>query len=100
MESIQIARGLINIVEIHEKTAEHVALSIQQYRKKYDKQIGAYLDKDVHDIHSNYMASFRYMAQGLGITTLTRKYKASTSAIKVDRAMRPYQGGSTSSIAV
>ncbi len=92
MESIQIARMLIDIVEIHEKTAEHVALSIQQYRKKYDKKIGAYLDTDVHDIHSNYMASFRYMAQGLGLRKLTKASKKSPNSIRLNRVMQPKQG--------
>lgn len=96
MESIQIARVLINMVEIHEKTAEHVALSIQQYRKKYDKKIGAYLDSDVHDIHSNYMASFRYMAQGLGLTKLTNIKQESTSAVRIGRTMQAYQGSKSS----
>ena len=90
MESIQVARQLINIVEIHETLAEHVVLSIQQYRKKYDSKIGAYLDKDVHDIHSNYMASFRYLAQGIGLSRLTKRDKSVPNSVRLPK--RSYQG--------
>lgn len=71
MDSINIARKFISMVEIHEADAENCVLAIHQYRKKYDARIGAYLDKDVHDIHSNYIASLRYLAQGLGLKRLT-----------------------------
>ncbi len=92
MDSIQVARNFIDICQINEATASHVELSIQQYRKKYDKQIGAYLNTDVHDIHSNYMAALRYLAQGLGISRLTRKAPTQPTSVALPR--RAYQGPS------
>jgi len=44
---------------------ENTLLAIQNYRKKYDKNTGMFLSTDVHDIHSNYAAALRYLAQGL-----------------------------------
>jgi len=90
MDSIQVARNFIDMCEINESTASHVELSIQQYRKKYDKQIGAYLNTDVHDIHSNYMAALRYLGQGLGFTRLTRRPPPRPTSVPLQR--RAYQG--------
>ena len=95
MDSIEVCRNFINMCNINEYTADQVSVSIQQYRKKYDKQLGVYLSVDVHDIHSNYMAALRYLAQGLGISRLTRQVKPLT--ITSNRIKRAYQGASTSS---
>ncbi|RLB10205.1 MAG: hypothetical protein DRG27_03560 [Deltaproteobacteria bacterium] len=72
LDSINASRVFMKYLHIHEK-CENTVLGIQNYRKKYDRQIGAYLSTDVHDIHSNYMASLRYMAQGLGYYSLKVK---------------------------
>jgi len=74
MDSINAARYFMKYIIIHDK-CENSILGIQNYRKKYDRQLGVYLTTDVHDIHSNYMASFRYMAQGLGYHSLNKKVK-------------------------
>jgi len=65
IESINVCRSLLNAVIINSK-CENTILAVQNYRKKFDKTLGVYMNTDVHDIHSNYMASLRYMAQGLG----------------------------------
>ncbi len=94
-DSIQVARTFLDMVSINESTAEHVLLSVQMYRKKYDKTIQAYMNTDVHDIHSNYMASLRYLAQGLGLKALTTKDKRGPLSVKLPR--RAYQGPTTRS---
>jgi len=64
-DSIEAARQFIDILVI-DPSLENTLLAIQNYRKKYDRTLGVFLGTDVHDIHSNYAASLRYMAQGLG----------------------------------
>ena len=63
-DSIEGARQLIDAA-VFDDGCINTLLALQNYRKKYDKMVGVFLDKDVHDIHSNYAASLRYMAQGL-----------------------------------
>jgi len=63
-DSINAARQLID-ASVFSDTCLDTLLALQNYRKKYDKSIGAYMSTDVHDIHSNYAAALRYMAQGL-----------------------------------
>ena len=63
-DSIEGARQFIDAMIIDDK-CENTLLAIQNYRKKYDKNTGMFLSTDVHDIHSNYAAALRYLAQGL-----------------------------------
>lgn len=63
-DSIEAARQFIDIAEFGDNCT-NTLLALQNYRKKYDKVLQVYLDTDVHDIHSNYAAALRYLAQGL-----------------------------------
>ena len=63
-DSIEAARQFIDIAVFGDNCIDTL-LALQNYRKMYDKTLGVYKDKDVHDIHSNYAAALRYMAQGL-----------------------------------
>jgi len=63
-DSIEAARQLIDTLVIDDECVDTLA-AIQNYRKKYDKKTGMFLNTDVHDIHSNYAAALRYLAQGL-----------------------------------
>ena len=64
-DSISAARSLLIGNLIVAKKCRQTIAAIQNYRKKKDEKLGVYLPTDVHDIHSNYMAAFRYGAQGL-----------------------------------
>ena len=70
-ESIQAARQLIDSMQITDN-CENMVLGIQNYRKRFDKRLGVYLPTDEHDIHSNYAASLRYMAQGLSTHSIAK----------------------------
>jgi len=78
-DSIEAARQYIDIAEFSD-TCENTLLCLQNYRKKYDKTLGVFLDKDVHDIHSNYAAALRYLAQG---TTYHKVKKSRTDNVVV-----------------
>lgn len=64
-ESIAVARQFLLSNIVISKRCVGTISALQNYKKKKDEKLGAYLDTDVHDIHSNYMAAFRYSAQGL-----------------------------------
>ena len=64
-ESIAVARSMLLSTLIISTKCRDTIIAIQNYRKKKDNKLGVYLDIDVHDIHSNYMAAFRYGSQGL-----------------------------------
>ena len=68
-ESIEVARSLLKTVEIANSCTTLIS-ALRNYRKKFDKAIGVYLERDVHDIHSNYGASLRYLGQGLSTYTV------------------------------
>jgi len=72
-DSITNARTLLISNLIINSSCKYTIVAIQNYRKKKDEKLNIYLDTDVHDINSNYMASFRYGATYLGryITTKT-----------------------------
>jgi hypothetical protein len=59
--SIQVARDFINIAVF--ANVPNCLIGIQNYRRRYDRQLQTYLDKDVHDINSDRAASLRYLAQ-------------------------------------
>jgi len=65
-DSIEAARQFIDIAVFDDTKVMDTLLALQNYRKKYDRALGVFLGTDVHDIHSNYAAALRYMAQGLG----------------------------------
>lgn len=76
-DSINAARQLIDAA-IFSDTVLNTLLALQNYRKKYDKTIGAYLATDVHDIHSNYAAALRYLAQGLNFYLVKKSIPKTT----------------------
>jgi len=65
--SIQVARDFINIMFCNPNL--NLLVGIQNYRRRYDKQLQVYLDTDVHDINSDRAASLRYLAQYLFFDT-------------------------------
>jgi hypothetical protein len=71
-DSIQAARTMMVRCRVSDK-CNNTLNAIQNYRKQYDKQAGAYKTTDVHDIHSNYMAAFRYLATGYGYHKIMQK---------------------------
>ena len=66
-DSIQVARDFMNIAIF--SGVPNLLVGLQNYRRRYDKQLQVYLDTDVHDINSDRAASFRYMAQYLFFDT-------------------------------
>jgi len=93
-DSIEAARQFIDI-SIFDTELTGTLLAIQNYRKKYDRTLGVFLSTDVHDIHSNYAAALRYMAQGLGY------YKVKHSRKKTERERyRDYKNNSISGYAI
>lgn len=87
MESIAVARTLLLGNLYISTSCRHTISSVQNYRKKKDERIDAYMNIDIHDIHSNYMAAFRYGAQGLSTYLIssskpkrTRKSNKDTSS--------------------
>ena len=58
-------RSFLKVAVINSEGAESTMKSIQLYRWKYDKTLGVYLQTPLHDEHSNYMDSLKYMAIGI-----------------------------------
>lgn len=67
-ESINVCRSFLDVVRINKDTCPNTISAIQQYRKKFDAKLNMFTGEDVHDIHSNYAASLRYLGQGLGFS--------------------------------
>jgi len=86
-DSISAVRLFVDTLYIDE-SCKMTLDSIQLYRKKYDKAVGVYLDEDVHNIYSNYIASLRYMAQGLGYKKIAHSTRATASINERSRAKR------------
>ena len=73
-DSIEAARNFLSSPRTHiSENCPNLIKAIQNYRKKYDEKLDIYLNKDVHDIHSHYAASLRYLAQGLSRFVIERK---------------------------
>lgn len=64
-ESIEMARSFLDGGVVIADRCDNTISALQNYRKKFDKALEVYMNIDVHDIHSNYSASLRYLAQGL-----------------------------------
>ena len=90
-DSINAARQLIDAT-VFSDTCLDTLLAIQNYRKKYDKSIGAYMATDVHDIHSNYAAALRYMAQGLNIFQVAKSIPKSEETKYVEYKSKQNDG--------
>lgn len=90
-DSIEAARQFIDIMVIDTELI-NTLLAIQNYRKKYDKTLGVFLGTDVHDIHSNYAASLRYMAQGLGYYKVKNSYSKTKEEKWVEYKNKNYNG--------
>lgn len=67
-DGIEATRQFLKDVEVDEK-CERLLAAIQNYRKKYDKTLGVFLDSPLHDDHSNPADALRYLSMG-------HKYKA------------------------
>lgn len=76
-DSIEAARQFIDLAVFDDNKTVNTLLCLQNYRKKYDKQLGVFLGTDVHDIHSNYAAALRYMAQGLNFYKVRNSFPVS-----------------------
>jgi len=72
-ESIEVGRDLLDSPNtfIHYDCINLIS-ALQNYRKKYDAKLDAFMSIDVHDIHSNYGASLRYLGQGLSKSIVRR----------------------------
>mgnify|MGYP006899573645 CR=1 FL=1 len=79
-DSIEAARQFIDVA-VFDDSCINTLLALQNYRKKYDKRLGVFLGTDEHDIHSNYAASLRYMAQGLSYHRVTNSRTKSPEEI-------------------
>jgi hypothetical protein len=90
-DSIEAARQFIDIMVIDDELI-NTLLAIQNYRKKYDKTLGVFLGTDVHDIHSNYAASLRYMAQGLGYYKVKGSRKKTEEEKWIEYKSNSYSG--------
>jgi len=80
-DSIEAARQFIDVLRVSD-VCENSLLAIQNYRKKYDKRLGVFLDTDEHDIHSNYAAALRYMAQGATYSKVKRSAQVTDTQIR------------------
>lgn len=63
-DGIECVRQFLKEVEI-EDTCEIIYGAIQNYRKKYDKQLDVFLDSPLHDEWSHPADMIRYLAMGL-----------------------------------
>ena len=63
-DGIDTTRDFLKYVVI-DSSCDVLLLALQQYKWKYDRKLGVTLRIPEHDWASNYMDSFRYMAQGL-----------------------------------
>lgn len=90
-DSIEAARQFIDIT-IFDDEAENILLALQNYRKKFDKRLGVFLGTDEHDIHSNYAAALRYMAQGLNYHMVKQSIPKSPKQKWVDYQQNNYSG--------
>jgi hypothetical protein len=91
-DSIEAARQFIDIAVFDDTKVMDTLLALQNYRKKYDRALGVFLGTDVHDIHSNYAAALRYMAQGLGYFKVKKTRKRSEEELWFDRKSNSYSG--------
>lgn len=58
---VKFERMVFNISKV-KPLLDHVS----KYRKKWDEGMGRYLDKPLHDIHSNHADCLQYLAQSVG----------------------------------
>lgn len=73
-DGIDSTRRFLKAVYI-DSSCEMLLLAIQQYRWKYDNKLGVTLRIPEHDWASNYMDSFKYMAQGLDYSKIDTRYE-------------------------
>lgn len=90
-DSIEAARQFIDISIISQDVLG-LLLAIQNYRKKYDRALGVFLSTDVHDIHSNYAAALRYLAQGLGYYLVANSRPKSQKEQWIEKKSNYYKG--------
>lgn len=62
-DGIEATRQFLRKCEV-DSSCERILLAIQNYRKKYDNNLGVYLDSPVHDENSHTADMIRYMAVG------------------------------------
>lgn len=62
-DGIEITRQFLKKVEV-DSSCTMVLSTIQNYRKKYDKKFGIYLDEPVHDVYSHPADALRQLAVG------------------------------------
>ena len=73
-EYINALRSFISVLVIHSEFASDTMSAIQQYKWRYDKSLGVYLQTPVHDVNSNFMDSLKYMAIAVHYTKTLGTY--------------------------
>lgn len=86
VDGIECVRQFLKEVEIDE-SCDTIIGAIQNYRKKFDKQLQVFLDAPLHDEWSHPADMLRYMAMGLKHSAPTEIYR--TNLHKKKRSMRP-----------
>ena len=92
MESIAVARTMMLSRLYISTTCRGTVSGIQNYRRRKDVKLDFYTGVDIHDIHSNYMASFRYGSQGLTQhlvedTKIISKYSSNSNKVPQGSAL-------------
>lgn len=64
IDGINQARAAFSACFFDEENCADGLVSLGEYRKQFNKAIGAYTDDHVHNEHSNYADAFRQFAQG------------------------------------
>ena len=64
IDGINMTRAAFSSCFFDEEACADGLLSLGEYRKQFNKAIGAYTDDHVHDEHSNFADAFRQFAQG------------------------------------
>lgn len=73
LDGIEATRQFLKEVEVDE-SCELIRRAIQNYRKKFDKKLGVFLDSPLHDEFSHPADMVRYMAMGLRYSAPTDNY--------------------------
>jgi hypothetical protein len=74
VDGIECVRQFLKEVEIDEDCTVVIG-AIQNYRKKFDKQLQVFLDSPLHDVWSHPADMLRYMAMGLKHSPPTSTYR-------------------------
>lgn len=63
--SISHAKNMINRCVFNASKVKLLLDHLSKYRKKWNEQLGRYMDEPLHDIHSNHADAFQYVCMGV-----------------------------------